>query len=50
LALAGTTRLKVLNLSENDLGPKNFEVLQPIFETNISIEILNIADCKVDGI
>jgi Ran GTPase-activating protein (RanGAP) involved in mRNA processing and transport len=49
IALSDTDRLKHLNLSENDLGVRNFAVLQPIFACNTSIETLNLADCKIDG-
>ena len=49
LALAYTDRLVHFDISENDLGPKNFRVLQKIFKSNIHLETINIADCKVDG-
>ena len=48
LALAETKRLKFLDLSENDLGPANFSILQKIFVSNDQIKHLNIADCNVD--
>jgi hypothetical protein len=34
LALTETKRLKFLDLSENDLGPDNFCILQKIFVSN----------------
>ena len=49
LALSRDNRLTHLNLSENDLGPKNFSLLQKIFVVNTKIEYLNIADCMIDG-
>lgn len=49
LALAYTDRLVHFDISENDLGPENFKVLQKIFEANIHLELINIADCKVNG-
>ena len=48
IALAETDRLTELDLSQNDLGP-NFGLLQKIFKKNIYIELLNLADCKIDG-
>lgn len=49
LALNNKNRVKHLDISENDLGPANFSLLQKIFSINTHIEFLNIADCKVDG-
>lgn len=49
LALSNDNRLEHLDLSENDLGPKNFSLLQKIFKVNTKIESLNIADCWIDG-
>lgn len=49
LALCQTDRLEYLDISENDIGPKNFNLLQPIFKKNVKITYLNIADCKIDG-
>lgn len=49
ISLTNTDRIRYLSLSENDLGPKNFSVLQPIFIKNIYIQTLNLADCKLDG-
>lgn len=48
IALEATTRLKHLDLSENDLGPSNFSILLKIFHKNANIEVLNLADCKLD--
>jgi len=49
IALESTNRLKELDLSENDIGPQNFKLLLKIFDKNNRIEILNVADCKLDG-
>jgi hypothetical protein len=38
-----------LDISENDLGPNNFSLLQKVFEDNNKIEKLNIADTNIDG-
>ena len=40
--------LKCLDLSENDLGPKNFELLLRVFAHNIALEEINVADSKID--
>jgi Leucine Rich repeat len=40
--------LKSLDLSENDLGPKNFELLLRVFAHNIALEEINVADSKID--
>ena len=47
IALENTNRIKMLDLSENDLGSKNFRILLKIFHKNNEIELLNVADCKV---
>lgn len=47
LALEGTSRLRVLDISENDIGPQNFKIIMKIFHKNNQIELLNVADCKV---
>ena len=49
LALCKTDRLVHLDISENDLGPKNFNLLHKVFRKNTKIECLNIADCMIDG-
>ena len=49
LALKDTIRIKSLDISENNLGRKNFQILLPIFESNVLIEDLNVADTKIDG-
>ena len=49
IALTGTKRLKLLDISENDIGFVNFNFLQPIFRDNTEIESLNLADCKING-
>ena len=38
-----------LDLSENDIGSENFLILLPIFESNINIKVLDLADCSLDG-
>jgi hypothetical protein len=40
--------LKCLDLSENDLGPQNFLLLLRVFTHNDAIEIINVADSKID--
>jgi len=45
IAFQHGSRLKSLNLSENDIGNSNFLILMPIFEANVGIENLNVADC-----
>ena len=49
IALETTNRMQSIDLSENDIGPKNFSLLLRIFPTNTRIELLNIADCKIDA-
>jgi Ran GTPase-activating protein (RanGAP) involved in mRNA processing and transport len=49
IAFANTNRIKVLDLSENDIGQQNFMLLMPVFEANTQIAELNVADCKLDG-
>ena len=44
-AFINTNRIKSLDLSENDIGNDNFLIMLPIFESNNTIENLNIADC-----
>ena len=50
IALESTNRLRHLDLSENDLGPQNFSILLKIFHRNDKLEVLNVADCKLDGV
>lgn len=47
IALASTNRLRMLDLSENDIGSTNFRVFIKIFSINTDIELINVADCKV---
>jgi hypothetical protein len=47
--LESTDRLRELDLSENDLGSGNFKLLLRVFPRNTAIEVLNVADCKVDA-
>lgn len=47
--MSNSNRLVFLDLSENDIGPNNFRLLQKVFKSNSKIEYLNIADCKIDG-
>ena len=49
LAFRNTNRITSLDISENNIGSKNFLIMLPIFESNINIENLNIADCQLDG-
>ena len=49
MAFRDTDRIKSLDISENDIGSRNFTILLPIFESNTCIEDLNIADCQLDG-
>jgi Ran GTPase-activating protein (RanGAP) involved in mRNA processing and transport len=42
-------RVEHLDLSENDIGPINFGLMQKVFVINTNIETLNLADCKIDG-
>ena len=48
-AFSGTDRVKILDISENDIGSENFLIMLPLFESNVHIENLNIADCQLDG-
>ncbi len=48
IALSETDRLIEFDISHNDIGPNNFNILQSIFEQNINLELLNIADCNID--
>ena len=50
LAFKDTNRIKSLDISENNLGSKNFQILIPIFQSNVLIEDLNVADTKIDGV
>ena len=50
LAFKDTNRIKSLDISENNLGSKNFQILIPIFRSNVKIENLNVADTKIDGV
>lgn len=49
IALSETERLKQLDISENNIGHSNFNFLQRVFKKNINLELLNIADCKIDS-
>jgi len=49
IALENTNRIKHLDISENDLGPVNFRLLLRLFPKNCNIEVLNVADCKIDA-
>lgn len=40
--------MKSLDLSENDLGSQNFELLLRVFSHNIALEDINVADSKID--
>ena len=45
IAFKNTGRIRSLDISENDIGSENFLIMLQIFESNIDIENLNIADC-----
>ena len=49
IAFKDTNRVRQLDISENDIGSKNFMILMPIFAANTRIENLNVADCNLDG-
>ena len=58
LALSQRPMLVHIDLSDNDIGPKNFRLLMKVFETNrgeilnliiLDITFVNIADCKING-
>jgi hypothetical protein len=48
-AFASSTRLKTFDISENEIGPTNFQLLMPVFKSNSMIEELNVADTNIDG-
>jgi Ran GTPase-activating protein (RanGAP) involved in mRNA processing and transport len=47
--LSQTERIKHIDLSENDIGKKNFVLLLDIFKSNSNIQTINVADCNIDG-
>lgn len=49
LAFGDTDRIRELDISENDIGSKNFTLLMKVFRSNTKISTLNVADCKLDG-
>lgn len=49
IAFKNSSRLLHLDLSENEIGPPNFNLLLPVFKSNRSIETLNLADTQIDG-
>ena len=49
IAFSETDRIKVLDLSENDIGSQNFSLLMKVFRSNTKIDTLNVADCRLDG-
>jgi len=49
IALKSSSRVRVLDISQNDIGSENFTILLPIFESNGHIEDLNLADTNIDG-
>ena len=49
IALSKTSAILELDISLNDIGPENFALLQKIFLSNINLELLNIANCGIDG-
>jgi Ran GTPase-activating protein (RanGAP) involved in mRNA processing and transport len=49
IALSKTSKILELDLSFNDVGPQNFSLLQRIFKSNIYLELLNLANCGING-
>lgn len=49
LALAATDRIVELDLSSNKIGSSNFDFLQAVFSANSKLQLLNIAECQIDG-
>ena len=49
IALSKTERIKHIDLSENDIGKQNFLLLLTIFKQNPNIQMINVADCNIDG-
>jgi Ran GTPase-activating protein (RanGAP) involved in mRNA processing and transport len=47
--LSQTDRILELDLSFNNIGAKNFCLLQKIFKSNTKLELLNLANCGIDG-
>jgi hypothetical protein len=49
IALSNTDRVLELDISLNDIGSENFSLLQKIFKCNIYMELLNLAECNING-
>lgn len=49
IAFSQTNRIRSLDISENDIGSANFNILLPIFKANNKIELLNVADTSIDN-
>jgi len=49
LALSMRPQLEYVDFSDNDIGPQSFKLLMKVFEVNINITYINIADCKING-
>ena len=49
ISLGSKDNIRSLDLSENDIGKINFMTLIPIFQSNVAIQTLNVADCNIDG-
>lgn len=47
--MKSSSRVRLLDISQNDIGSENFPILLPIFESNGYIEDLNLADTNIDG-
>jgi Ran GTPase-activating protein (RanGAP) involved in mRNA processing and transport len=48
-ALSQRPQLEHLDISDNNIGSVNFQLLMKVFEVNTDINLINIADCKIDG-
>ena len=49
IALSKRSQLENVDLSDNDIGPKSFDLLLKVFEVNDNITNINIADWKIEG-
>lgn len=50
IALSQTSRILELDLSYNEIGAQNFNLLQRIFKVNTKLELLNLANIGIDGV
>jgi len=49
IALSESQRIIELDLSLNDIGSDNFSLLQRVFKSNVYMELLNLAECNING-